>query len=45
MLKGSDSENADRIVLVTGHYDSRNSDTLNTTDLRPAPTMMAAAPP
>src|ERR1700693_4748895 len=26
VLKGSDAENAERIVLVTGHYDSRNSD-------------------
>ncbi|HWW14124.1 MAG TPA: M28 family metallopeptidase [Candidatus Dormibacteraeota bacterium] len=30
VLKGSDTENAKRIVLVTGHYDSRNSDILNT---------------
>jgi hypothetical protein len=29
-LKGSDAENAKRIVLVTGHYDSRNSDILDT---------------
>lgn len=35
VLKGTDPENAKRIVLVTGHYDSRNSDNLNTTD--PAP--------
>ncbi len=35
VLKGSDPKQADRIVLVTGHYDSRNSDTLNGTD--PAP--------
>ncbi len=28
-LKGTDPENAKRIVLVTGHYDSRNSDTLD----------------
>ena len=35
VLKGSDPANADRIVLVTGHYDSRNSDTLNTTDFAP----------
>ena len=27
VLKGTDPENAKRIVLVTGHYDSRNSDT------------------
>ena len=26
VLKGTDSENAKRVVLVTGHYDSRNSD-------------------
>jgi len=35
VLKGTDPESAKRIVLVTGHYDSRNSDTLNITD--PAP--------
>jgi hypothetical protein len=29
VLKGSDEANAKRIVLVTGHYDSRNSDTLD----------------
>ncbi len=29
ILKGTDSENAKRIVLVTGHYDSRPSDTLD----------------
>ncbi|MFZ0800200.1 MAG: M28 family metallopeptidase [Terriglobales bacterium] len=34
-LRGSDPKQADRIVLVTGHYDSRNSDTFNGTD--PAP--------
>ena len=27
VLKGTDAENAKRIVLVTGHYDSRPSDT------------------
>jgi Zn-dependent M28 family amino/carboxypeptidase len=31
VLKGTDAENAKRIVLVTGHYDSRNSDTLDAT--------------
>ncbi len=31
VLRGSDPENAKRIVLVTGHYDSRNSDTLDAT--------------
>jgi hypothetical protein len=35
ILHGTDPEQAKRIYLVTGHYDSRNSDTLNTTD--PAP--------
>jgi Zn-dependent M28 family amino/carboxypeptidase len=35
VLRGSDSQQANRIVLVTGHYDSRNSDTFNGTD--PAP--------
>ncbi len=35
ILHGSDPAQADRIVLVTGHYDSRNSDILNGTD--PAP--------
>lgn len=29
VLKGADPENSKRIVLVTGHYDSRNSDTLD----------------
>jgi len=29
VLKGSDPENAKRVVLVTGHYDSRNSDILD----------------
>jgi hypothetical protein len=29
VLRGADPENAKRIVLVTGHYDSRNSDTLD----------------
>src|ERR1039457_4035164 len=35
VLRGSDSARANRIVLVTGHYDSRNSDTFNGTE--PAP--------
>jgi len=35
VLRGSDAKQAERIVLVTGHYDSRNSDTFNGTD--PAP--------
>jgi Peptidase family M28 len=35
VLRGSDPKQSDRIVLVTGHYDSRNSDTFNGTD--PAP--------
>ena len=29
VLKGTDPESARRIVLVTGHYDSRNSDTFD----------------
>jgi Zn-dependent M28 family amino/carboxypeptidase len=29
VLKGTDSESAKRIVLVTGHYDSRNSEALD----------------
>ncbi len=29
VLRGTDAANAKRIVLVTGHYDSRNSDTLD----------------
>ncbi len=35
VLRGSDPAQASRIVLVTGHYDSRNSDNFNGTD--PAP--------
>jgi len=35
VLRGTDPKQANRIVLVTGHYDSRNSDTFNGTD--PAP--------
>lgn len=35
VLKGSDPENAKRMVLVTGHYDSRNSDNYNITDDAP----------
>jgi hypothetical protein len=35
VLKGTDAENAKRIVLVTGHYDSRNSDTFNVKDDAP----------
>ncbi len=35
VLKGTEVENAKRIVLVTGHYDSRNSDNSNTTDDAP----------
>ena len=35
VLRGSNPEDAERIVLVTGHYDSRNSDPLNTTDAAP----------
>jgi hypothetical protein len=35
VLKGTDPENAKRIVLVTGHYDSRNSDTFDITGVAP----------
>jgi hypothetical protein len=35
ILRGTDPAQAARIVLVTGHYDSRNSDNFNTHD--PAP--------
>jgi hypothetical protein len=35
VLKGTDPDVAKRIVLVTGHYDSRNSDTFNVTDAAP----------
>jgi len=35
VLKGTDSESAKRIELVTGHYDSRNSDNFNGIDAAP----------
>lgn len=35
VMTGSDPESAQRIVLVTGHYDSRNSDNLNVKDDAP----------
>jgi hypothetical protein len=35
VLKGTDAESAQRIVLVTGHYDSRNSDTLDAVGAAP----------
>jgi Peptidase family M28 len=35
VLQGTDPESAKRIILVTGHYDSRNSDNLNTKDDAP----------
>lgn len=35
ILKGTDPESAKRIVLVTGHYDSRNSDTLDIAGIAP----------
>jgi hypothetical protein len=35
VLKGTDAANAGRIVLVTGHYDSRNSETNDTTKEAP----------
>ncbi|MGA2356167.1 MAG: M20/M25/M40 family metallo-hydrolase [Terriglobales bacterium] len=35
VLRGSDPAQANRIVLVTGHYDSRNSDNANVIDAAP----------
>ncbi len=35
VLKGTDPESANRIVLVTGHYDSRNSDTFDASGIAP----------
>jgi Peptidase family M28 len=35
VLKGTDAANAKRMVLVTGHYDSRNSDNANVKDDAP----------
>jgi hypothetical protein len=35
VLKGTDPELSGRIVLVTGHYDSRNSDTFDTSGIAP----------
>jgi len=35
VLRGTDPANASRIVLVTGHYDSRNSETNDTTGAAP----------
>jgi hypothetical protein len=35
VLRGVDPQQANRIVLVTGHYDSRNTDNLNTADAAP----------
>jgi hypothetical protein len=35
VMKGTDPESAKRIVLVTGHYDSRNSDNLDSISLAP----------
>ena len=35
VLKGTDPENARRIVLISGHYDSRNSDNLDITGRAP----------
>jgi hypothetical protein len=35
VLRGTDPENVKRIVLVTGHYDSRNSDMFDATGIAP----------
>ena len=42
VLKGTDPEDAKRIVLVTGHYDSRNGSNENVTDAAPARTTTQA---
>jgi acetylornithine deacetylase/succinyl-diaminopimelate desuccinylase-like protein len=35
VMKGTDPQSAKRIMLVTGHYDSRNSDPIDSTNLAP----------
>lgn len=35
VLKGTDPESAKRIVLVTGHYDSRNTDVMDVSGIAP----------
>jgi len=35
VLRGTNPANADRIYIVSGHYDSRNTDPLNATDQAP----------
>ena len=45
VLKGTDPGPMRRVVLVSGHYDSRNSDTFDTITTRPAPMMMPVAWP
>jgi len=35
ILRGSDPEQAKRVFVVSGHYDSRNSDNFNVTDAAP----------
>ncbi len=45
VLKGTDAENAKRIVLVTGHYDSRPSDVLDVKADAPGQTTTPAEPP
>lgn len=35
VLKGTDSSNANRVVLVTGHYDSRRTDVLDASGFAP----------
>ena len=35
VLKGTDSSNANRVVLVTGHYDSRDTDVLDASGFAP----------
>jgi hypothetical protein len=45
VLKGTNPEDAKRIVLVTGHYDSRISDPLDKNGFARAPTTTQAEQP
>ena len=44
ILKGTDPANAGRIYVVTGHYDSRNSDINDAKSAAPARMMTPVAP-
>jgi hypothetical protein len=45
ILRGTDPAQSKRIYLVTGHYDTRITNTTTTTASPPAPTTIPAAPP